>query len=344
VQDNQSQSFSATTNKKTYLTMSEEEFKQEEMMPVEETAPAGAVSMLSGAPDEEKGGEKPPPQGAKTPPPGAAPPKQPKKKREKNPDFQDVEKTGKWGSISRKEMIIMGVVVLAIIGGVIAAVVVLTGGSDDDAPAPTLPPKTAPPTPAPTFPPEVDPNLQIPVILEAVGANPFINSSLSELPTDAAFYQGKSEDTSASALVRAMSWSLYGDKREPEADSPWLVPRFVLAALYYSLNGEQWTDQSQWLSYEHACDWNGVFCDFLGEAVNEITLTNNNLAGTIPMELTMLPGLISFSVMSNQMTGIVPWDALGSMPNLSFLFMNDNKFNGTISGTVRANGVLCKLD
>jgi hypothetical protein len=321
--------------------MSEEEAK-EEMMPVEETVP-GAVAM-DGAPDEEKGGKKPPPQEAKTPPPpGATPPKDPKKQREKNSDFQDVEKTGKWGSISKKELIIMGVVLLAIIGGVIAAVVVLTGGSDDDGASPTLPPKTGAPTPAPTFPPEVDPNLQIPVILQAVGANPFVNSSLSELPTDVTFYQGKAEDTSASALVRAMSWSLYGDKREPDADSPWLVPRFALAALYYSLSGEQWTEQGDWLSYEHACDWKGVFCNFQGAVINEITITKNNLVGTIPLELTMLTELISFSVVSNQMTGIVPWDALGSMPNLSFIFLNDNKFSGTISGTVAANGALCKF-
>jgi len=318
--------------------MTNEEAKEEMML--EKTAP-GAMA-LNGAPDVEKGAKKPPPQQTKQPPPPSGSSKNSKKKCEKNPDFKDVENTGRWGSISKKEMIIVGIVFLAVIGGVVAAVVVLTGNGNN-APNPTLPPRTPVPTPAPTFPPEVDPNLQLPVILEAVETNAFINASLALLPSDAAFYKGKAADASLPPLVRAISWSLYEDKREPLPNDPFLVPRFALASIYYAFSGEQWTRQGDWLTYAPVCDWDGIYCDRFNAHVNEVSLPDNNLVGKVPAEFSMLSELISVGLHANKLTGTVPWEALGSLPTLSFLFLNANKLSGTIDGSVRNNGVLSTL-
>jgi hypothetical protein len=262
-------------------------------------------------------------------------------KPEQNADFDDVENTGHWGSISRKDMIIIAVVLLCIIGGVVAAVVVLTTRSNNSNTSPALAPKPPDPTPAPTSPPEIDPELQLPVILEAVEANVFGNASL--LPNNVTLYNGLANDTSQLPIVRAMSWSLYDDPLDPAPDNPWLVLRFALATIYYAMGGEQWTNQDNWLSMAPVCDWNGIYCDRFGNIVNEIDLGQNNLIGTIPSELNMLSDLIGLTLTTNKLTGTVPWLALGSLPSLSLLFLDDNQLTGTLSADARANGVLSKL-
>lgn len=262
----------------------------------------------------------------------------PPPKREKNERFQDLEKTGRWGSISRKDKLIVACIVLTIVAAVVATVVVISGSQSSPAPAP----RTPSPTPAPTIPPDVPAEVQFPVIMAAIESNPFLN--ISDLSNDLAFYQDTANRASAkNELEKAMFWSIIDDPLQPSADSPWLVPRFALAAIYFATSGNKWTVSDNWLTIASACEWHGVYCDRFDETVNELDLPGNNLIGSIPPVINMLSNLLGVTFSTNKLAGTVPWLALGSIPSLSYISLNDNQLNGTISGDVRANGVLSSL-
>jgi hypothetical protein len=80
-----------------------------------------------------------------------------------------------------------------------------------------------------------------------------------------------------------------------------ILERYVIATLYYSLNGPQWEDQRGFLSEESVCKWNiinvtgsaieGVGCNERHEFVVEINLWENQLTGKIPSELGLLSSL-----------------------------------------------------
>ena len=49
---------------------------------------------------------------------------------------------------------------------------------------------------------------------------------------------------------------------DPCTDSESTVARFALATFYYSTNGENWTDSTNWISStESQCTWFGITCD-----------------------------------------------------------------------------------
>lgn len=261
----------------------------------------------------------------------------PPPKPEKNEKFKDLEKTGRWGSISRTDKLIVVCVFLAIVGVVIGVVVGTSGSQSSPVPAP----KTPAPTPSPTIPPDVAPEDQFPVILEAIKSNPFLNAS--DLSNDLAFYLDSANRASAkNELEKAMFWSIIDDPFQPSRDSPWLVPRFALAAVYFATGGHNWTSSDKWLTIDPACDWHGIYCDRFGTFVNELDLPANNLAGTIPPAINMLSDLLGVTFSANNLAGTVPWLALGSIPSLSYLSLNNNVLTGELSADVRANGVLCK--
>ena len=306
------------------------EFKEEEVPYDYESTQNDHNSLLQDDPSPQEANQRGPdlPNDVKQRPPP---------KREKNERFQDLDNTGRWGSISRKDKGIVAGVFLTIVAAVVAAVVVTSGRNSPPAPAP----RTPSPTPAPTIPPDVPADIQFPVIMAAIGSNPYL--SISDLSNDLTYYQDSGNRASAkNELEKAMFWSIIDDPLQPSADSPWLVPRFALAAIYFATGGNKWKVSDKWLTIASACEWHGVYCDRFDETVNELDLPGNNVIGSIPPVINMLSNLLGVTFSSNELTGTVPWLALGSIPSLSYLSLNDNQLNGTISGDVRANGVLCE--
>lgn len=260
----------------------------------------------------------------------------------------ELHRTGKWGKIGKKEMLVVLAALILIVGGVIAAVLFLVVFKEEATPE-TLPPRPDPPTPAPSEFPENDPTEQLNAILTEIrkttlladNTTALLQSTLDALSTEASFYTAS--NSSQPAVVRAMSWVLNTDPRDVAPDSVWLIPRFALATLYYSTNGDEWTNNEGWLTAERVCDWHGVFCNRFNSAVQEIDLNTNNLAGPIPPELALVSSMYGMVLTQNKLTGAPPFTALGNMPVLSFLFLNNNQLTGEISPTVRDNQVLSKL-
>src|SRR5688572_2850929 len=87
--------------------------------------------------------------------------------------------------------------------------------------------------------------------------------------------------------------------------------RQVLMNLFSATDGVQWTNRNGWRSPQPVCDWHGVWCDFVdGNAerpvVAGLSLSNNNLRGTLPSSLSELKYLQRLDVSRNRLSGEVP--------------------------------------
>jgi hypothetical protein len=73
-----------------------------------------------------------------------------------------------------------------------------------------------------------------------------------------------------------------------------VVTRFLLALLYFSLNGDRWKVNTGWLDSSDECDWYGLICNNNNNSNNQViglTLSKNGLYPMIPSELGLLSNL-----------------------------------------------------
>jgi hypothetical protein len=262
-----------------------------------------------------------------------------KQKKEMNKDFKDLQDTGRWGAMSKRETyFVAGIGLIVVIAVIVVVVVFATGGDSSPTPAGNVPPPPAP-TASPTARVVLTPEEQLAIIRAATIDNPATNSSLSLLPENAAFYVDKAADPNESPVVRAASWIMYDDPLDQEE---WLTVRYSLAVLFYTTGGASWSNKSGWLTDDSACAWHGVLCDRFGQRVEEIDLSENNMSGFIPNEVGMIPTLISLWLRRNKLTGNVPTLALGALSSLSILYLDQNNLTGSIGADLAASGALSK--
>ena len=60
--------------------------------------------------------------------------------------------------------------------------------------------------------------------------------------------------------------------------------RAVLTALYHRMNGDEWTNNANWLREGPLSTWFGETANSFGNVI-EVKLARNNLQGTVPAEL-----------------------------------------------------------
>jgi hypothetical protein len=120
-----------------------------------------------------------------------------------------------------------------------------------------------------------------------------------------------------------------------------VLERYVLAVLYYSTSGPSWP--FGYLSREDVCAWNeegqaqgnhtllskGVFCVKDGETIDQLSLMENNLRGSIPWELVLLTTLESVNFVSNGLTSSIP-SRIGELTSLDSLLLDENELTGSI--------------
>ena len=75
---------------------------------------------------------------------------------------------------------------------------------------------------------------------------------------------------------------------------------YPLVALYSGTDGPNWTNATNWVSDAPLGEWYGVTTD-ASERVTELSLNDNNLQGTIPVELAQLSHLTSLNLSTNQL-------------------------------------------
>ena len=124
--------------------------------------------------------------------------------------------------------------------------------------------------------------------------------------------------------------------REYQADRrlPACTPsdRDVLVALYNATGGDNWTDNTNWLSNKPLDQWHGVTTDDTGR-VTEIRLWNNGLDGQIPAEIGNLTNLEWLSLALNQLSGEIPAET-GNLANLKILSLEANQLSGEIPAEI----------
>ena len=130
------------------------------------------------------------------------------------------------------------------------------------------------------------------------------------------------------------------DTREKatESDSCSTEDSLALVAIYNNMNGENWTNQSNWLTDASVKDWWGITVE--NYRVTEISLANNQLEGSIPTELSDLTNLIRLQLYGNRLKGSIPPE-IGNLKNLVFLYLANNQLEGSIPPEI---GELTKLE
>ena len=102
----------------------------------------------------------------------------------------------------------------------------------------------------------------------------------------------------------------------------------TLAAIYNALGGEEWKNNTNWLSDEPVDDWHGIRVDADGRG-DALNLRDNRLSGEIPPELVGLVNLKGLNLSGNQLSGEIPPE-LGNLVNLKTLYLSGNQLSGEI--------------
>ena len=105
------------------------------------------------------------------------------------------------------------------------------------------------------------------------------------------------------------------------------IEKDALIALYNATDGDNWTDNTNWLSEEPVDTWFGIAVS--GERVTGIQLYGNNLTGNIPEEIDDLSKLTLLGFYDNQLSGIIPSE-LSNLVDLEHLDLDGNQLSGSV--------------
>ncbi len=103
----------------------------------------------------------------------------------------------------------------------------------------------------------------------------------------------------------------------------------ALVELYISTDGDNWTDS--WNLAQPINTWTGVALNEYG-CVAQLNLNNNELAGTLPINLGELQSLELLDLRHNELTGHIPLE-LGNLSRLEKLDLSNNSLSGAIPET-----------
>ena len=267
------------------------------------------------------------------------------KSDEKNPRFQDVEDSGKWGSVNKYE--VFGIIACVIVG-VITLVVLLVlfvfkpGES-------STPDGLFVSSPVPTY----APTAFLPYGYDLIRAASHPNL---EWPSDV-YTLRDHVDASAHVFtppqLHAAKWALFDD---PDPTPPgsrrgmlflqkyglyvfWIFMGGDVTYIEGDANGTGWTEQWDWNSggTKSPCNFFGVTCDFREERVKSLELRSNGLITLpgrlrgIPYEMSALTDLVQLELDDNKIGGPIPLDMMIRMKNLTTATFKANRLTGTIS-------------
>jgi Leucine-rich repeat (LRR) protein len=135
-----------------------------------------------------------------------------------------------------------------------------------------------------------------------------------------------------------------------------VLERYVLAVLYYSTMGPFWSSDNRGynrFNFVHSsdvCDWNdgvfdvtnytslldvrwmdtsGVYCANDGESIDILSLSDDNLHGSIPWELVLLTNLAYINIQMNALSGSIP-TRINELTSLQFFSAAQSRLTGTL--------------
>jgi len=150
---------------------------------------------------------------------------------------------------------------------------------------------------------------------------------------------------SSSQKYQALYWSLNRMGRNTETDHVSLFQLYVLALFYSTTSGDQWLNNSLWLSESSECDWFGIHCDsYSNTIITKIDLSSNALKGYIPSEIGELRGLEEIYLKDNALTGIIPFAMMANLESIQIIRLSNNFLFGSISSEIKYHKNLLELD
>ena len=114
---------------------------------------------------------------------------------------------------------------------------------------------------------------------------------------------------------------------------------YSLVALYSGTEGSNWKNATNWTGTAPLGAWHGVTTDAAGR-VTGLALNENNLQGTIPVDLEQLNRLATLDLSANHLTGNIPKE-LGQLSDLRGLNLSGNELSGNVPPEL---GQLANLD
>lgn len=141
------------------------------------------------------------------------------------------------------------------------------------------------------------------------------------LPFVLSFKFAKTSDSTLGPLLNAMEINKYLKKSDGSADGT------LLAAIIMPYSSAKWANEGG-----DPClpvPWSWVQCSSDPQPrITSIKLSGKNLSGTIPVELTMLGGLVELWLDNNSLSGPIP--DFSGCPNLKIIHLEDNRLNGDL--------------
>ncbi len=101
----------------------------------------------------------------------------------------------------------------------------------------------------------------------------------------------------------------------------------VLVALYNNTDGAHWHNHTNWLTTAPVSTWFGISLN--QNRISIITLSFNNLNGSIPSEIENLTNLNYLGLAANNLSGNIP-SGIGNCTHLVYLGLNNNQLSGSI--------------
>ena len=98
--------------------------------------------------------------------------------------------------------------------------------------------------------------------------------------------------------------------------------RAALVTLYNATDGDNWTNNTNWLSSEPIGQWHGVTTNDSGR-VTRLDLYRNQLSGELPAELGNLASLEALLLFGNQLSGELPQSLTGLTALWGFFFFDN---------------------
>ena len=98
--------------------------------------------------------------------------------------------------------------------------------------------------------------------------------------------------------------------------------RAALEILYRATGGDDWNDNTNWLSDEPLEEWYGV--GIRNGRVDDLRLRDNNLTGHIPAAIGLLDDLFILDLANNALTGPIP-PSIGRLVRMRDLTLRDNE-------------------
>ena len=137
-----------------------------------------------------------------------------------------------------------------------------------------------------------------------------------------------------------ITWANKSEGRPGEYVNPCgggVVDRPVLVEFYKATGGDNWSNNTNWLSDKPLTEWHGI--ETTNWRVTRLYLSDNQLSGSIPASIGNLTNLETLGLSGNQLSGSIP-ASIGNLTNLETLGLSGNQLSGSIPASI---GNLSKL-